>query len=365
MDDYEWVNIVFYTVAPLLQILVPMLHSLVAAHKGKSPMRILSIHAYTTFIFWLTYLSACRSTQCAKYGKVFGNMVIMAFVMIPLSYAFMLLESCFSSESKYISNLMKDESASEYINTLQRATPTRQLLVECWHLETRTRTVTYTDASGNLQTRTETYQEVVITHTETQDFPIGYSRDISDSAGPKFDSYSVTRLKLSQEVSCGDAETLQKFEEMQEDMLLRNQGKDVNVSFSHQDVIPGFKKRLCAYTDIHMKPCWMNTGCFWLAALFGLGWPFRWLFRWKTKKADYTVRKEIYLHRPQNEDVSNLPINQPALVLQDGISLVDMTQASTMPYPNQPPIGMPPPPYPLQGNGDLSQAPATVNSGFM
>ena len=55
-----------------------------------------------------------------------------------------------------------------FIQVLRRAQPVIMWFVECYHYETRTRTVYYTDANGNQTSRLETYQEMVVTHSESE-----------------------------------------------------------------------------------------------------------------------------------------------------------------------------------------------------
>ena len=56
----------------------------------------------------------------------------------------------------YLSTLFQD---------LRKAQPGVLWMVTCYHYETRTRTVYYTDSNGNRKSRIETYQEKVVTYT--------------------------------------------------------------------------------------------------------------------------------------------------------------------------------------------------------
>eukprot|EP00794_Sanderia_malayensis_P013884 gene13884-15332_t len=273
----------------------------------------------------------------------------MSIVMIVFSYLYILVESCLSAENQYISNILQDESAMDFVNTLKRKRVERNMMVECWHMETRTRTVYYTDSNGNQQSRTETYQEKVVTYRDNNLFLYGNCEDISDPEGPKIDRKGVTRLKLLKDVECGDDETMDKFNEMKQEMITRNEHRDVNTTFSFEDTIPGFEKRICAYADASQKAWWMNLSCYWLSTVFLCSWPFRIMFNWKTTKAEYAIKKRLFIGSPP--EGFSAPLLAPDfpqnglngfvnVAAQNGVSY-DGTKVNLLPAPQ----GCPPP-YP-------------------
>ena len=305
----DWSVPVVMPVVILLQILVPSIHGCIAVYKKKSACRVLSLHAFFTFICWLIYLTVCGASKCAAEGTVFGLLVVMSFIMIFISYLFMLIESFYSDEKEYITNIVPDVSAIEFVNKLRNTDPKRAMLIECYHFETRTRTVTSTDAQGNTQTTLETYQEIVITHTESQDFPIEFTQDISDQHGLKFDQYSVTRLKLTPDIQYGDTETEEKFEEMRAKMIAENEHRDEHIQFTFKDSIDGFVQRICAYTDPSNQPFWMNAVYYWVATVLGLTWIYRAIFLRKTAKCEYIIKKMIYFRTPPDSKARTAQMN--------------------------------------------------------
>ena len=46
--------------------------------------------------------------------------------------------------------------------------------------------------------------------------------------------------------------------------------------------------------DLRVKPWWIRPLFFWLATLLQMTWPYRWLFRAKTSKSYYALKKMIY-----------------------------------------------------------------------
>ena len=306
-DDYPVVRPLLLAIVILTQLLLPSIHAVIAMNGKNSGLRILSIHAFIAYICWWTYNLSCRAASCENHGKILEDFIVMGIVMIPLTYIFMFIESFWSEERQYLSSMLTDVSVVDFVTRLRRTDSKRDMLIECYHWETRTRTVSYTDANGNTQLRTETYQEIVITYTEGQVFPVRYTKDVSDPEGLRFDSNGVTRLRLTQDVQCGDEETKDKFNQMRQKMIDDNKHRDVLINFTYSDVIDGFKERMCAYTDLKYRPWWMNSVVFWVSALFGLNWIFRIIFNWRTKKCEYTIKKLIYCTpRPTNNEPTGL-----------------------------------------------------------
>ena len=98
---------------------------------------------------------------------------------------------------------------------------------KCYHWETRTRTVTERDSKGNyLRTRYETYQEMVVTHTDFETYNYGRQVDASGDAitDTKGASKTVTRVKLSKTWVLGDELTKRDFHAKNEAFQDRNRG---------------------------------------------------------------------------------------------------------------------------------------------
>ena len=294
----------------LVQILVPGIHLIV--QKRWSTFRLLSIYACSFYTMWWVFGLGCLTVQCFN-EEIFGAIFVMAVVWIIIWYVVMLIESCFSAEKEYLSSISPDITVTEFVQQLRTTNPRRVMSVVCYHMELRTRTVYERDANGNTYPRTETYQEMVVTYTEDKDFPIAGVVDISDLNGLVFDQCRVTRLNLTKDIQFGDQATEDKFNAMKEQMLNENKHRDQNIDFSYADVIDGFKERLCAYTDPENRPSWMKSSIFWLATLFGLTWVFRVVFRLKTSKCDFAIKKLIYITpRPSHQVPRATPMHYPS-----------------------------------------------------
>ena len=168
------------------------------------------------------------------------------------------------------------------------------MVVECYHFETRTRVVYYTDANGNRQSRTETYTERVVTFVDHDEFSFGSWVDVSKREMPALSTVSLTRVRIDPYVLFGDQETADDYERQAAAMIERNRHRDAFTDFSASREIPGLKKRISAYVDLRVKPWWIRPLFFWLATLLQMTWPYRWLFRAKTSKSYYALKKKLY-----------------------------------------------------------------------
>ena len=128
---------------------------------------------------------------------------------------------------------------------------------------------------GNLQTRTETYQEKVTTYIDHDTFAFGSWLDTSKKEMPQLSTVALTRLKIQGTVEFGDQETAEDFERQKSEMIERNRHRDVFQDFSCERVIAGLEKRISAYVDLRLRPYWMKERYYWLATLLFLTWPFR------------------------------------------------------------------------------------------
>ena len=263
-------------------------------YRNASLCRLISMDMFFSFYLWLIYFVGCDVSQCTKYGSVFEMLRILAIVMLCLSPVIVLLESAFSRELNYLKNIMEDETAWEYLQRMHEVPPRINMVVECYHNETRTRVVHYTDSSGNQQSSTETYTKKVVTYVDTDVFSFGSWLDISKKEMPALSTVALTRVKIDLSMLFGDQETADDYERQVTEMLERNRHRDVCTDYSSSKEIPGLKERISAYVDLKVKPFWIRPLFFWIATLLLMTWPYRWLFRAKTAKTYYTLKKKMY-----------------------------------------------------------------------
>ena len=106
---------------------------------------------------------------------------LIPLVMIPVGPLFLAIQlSTCSSTWSYLGQFKDKVKLSDYINQMVTVAPVISLSVSCYHLESRTRTVTRTDAQGRSYTDTETYYETVFTYSESENFEFSSWFDASD-----------------------------------------------------------------------------------------------------------------------------------------------------------------------------------------
>ena len=263
-------------------------------HLNASLCRIISMNAFFSFYLWLIYYVGCDLTHCTNYGSVFGILRIFAIVMLCLSPVIVLLESCVSHELDYLSNIKEDETAWEYIQRMHEVPPRINMVVECYHYETHTHVVHYTDANGNQRSRTETKKEKVVTYVDHDGFSFGSWVDASEKDVPPLRSGALTLAKIDSSIVFGDQETADDYARQVAAMLARNRHRDDFTDYSSSKEIPGLMKRISAYGDLRVKPFWIRPRFFWIATLLQMTWPYRWLFRAKTAKIHHALKKMMY-----------------------------------------------------------------------
>lgn len=282
--------------------------------------------------FWVALLLLNMLVDFKDYGKyTMGTIIVAAYLFAAFGYLYVLVESCFSSVMGYLKMSFDKANAEQYVRSLLAKKPSVITTAVCWHYETRYRTVTYTDANGNTQTRTETYQERVNTWTGTHVFTFNYWRDISDTSNipnPQFGE--ILRVKMSKVISFANDETSQEFTKQTTKFIDDNRHRDVYIDYGTDFLVDGFKEHMMAYDPNQGIPSWMNKYCFFVSTLFCLSWPFRFLMRRRTNKSMYKVLKEI----------SILPLE--AVTQQPYTELPPQLNAQQLQHP-PPPYNAPPP----------------------
>lgn len=288
--------------------------------RGRTSLcRLISLHMYVSFWLWVIYLVGCEASECTRYGRIFYFLRFVAFVMLGVSPVIVLVESIFCRELGYLKNIMQDETVWEYIHRMHQVPPRINMIVTCYHYETRTRVVYYTDANGNRQSRTETYEEMVVTFVDYGEFSFGSWVDVSKREMPVLNTAGVTRVKIHPSIILGDQETADDYKRQVAEMLERNRYRDEFTEYSSSDVIPGLERRISAYADLNVKPFWIRPLFFWIATLLQMTWPYRWLFRAKTAKEYYVLKKKVYKSETPPREVD---LMDPIAVLVDVASSV-------------------------------------------
>lgn len=100
----------------------------------------------------------------ATAGDVLGILGLLGWIF---SLAWYTIEWITCGTRRFLSNQKQEVNVYQFVEQLRRAEPSVEFSAYCWHMETRTRLVTRTDGRGKTYTATETYQQLVVTHSRT------------------------------------------------------------------------------------------------------------------------------------------------------------------------------------------------------
>ncbi|XP_004209651.2 uncharacterized protein LOC101240568 [Hydra vulgaris] len=350
-DKYYWIYILAITLAAVTPILGPLI---VWSYRDDSNyFRILSLWLYFSMAI-LIFLKVLISTfNLYTYGpKLFSTIDTIAVISIPIFYLYILIEAQFCNEKKYLDSTYDGDEIDSYLNMIYEKEPLIFIIIECYHYETRTRTITYTDANGNLQSRVETYQEKVVSHTDALNFSFRTWRDVSDRSQVPSAHARVTRIKLTKIFTFRDEQTSKEFSKVESNFIKENKNRDTHINYYTEINIHGFKERIMGVNS--NRPFWLNKVCFQLAHFLTLSWPFRWLLNCSTQKVDHCIVKEISIIE-NNETLPTAPTileqanyseHTPFIAEQIELKLNPLTStADFCPYPVPPYPDVPPPPY--------------------
>ena len=174
---------------------------------------------------------------------------------------------------------------------------------------------------------------------------------------------AIARVKIDPTILFGDRETFDNYKTTSAAMVKRNRHRDAFIDFLLRIEIPRMKDKFLGYVNLQERPFWMRPLFFWIATLLQLTWPYRWLFRAKTGKIHYTLKKKIYSSAipPIEEDLPLMEFNAADLMVINNTSWA----ASSSDHPAQaiPLMGMSNnsvlEPYPLHPQGNPVTRPST------
>lgn len=112
------------------------------------------------------------------------------------------METLKSATFDYLRHSLDNVSTGEYVTGLKKAAPNILWSIQCYHYETRTRTVSSTDSNGRTTTRTETYQVRVNTHSASGSLLYRSWTDRSDTLSDQIYKFNMTKMKLTKSYTC-------------------------------------------------------------------------------------------------------------------------------------------------------------------
>jgi len=236
----------------------------------------------------------------SDFGKQFLGIFVLPDFKIYLGilggiYLIYFIDVFCTNTRKYLSNMDYLEDFMTFINRIKSTPPTMGFSCECYHYETRYRTVHYKDSQGNSRTRQESYQEKVVTHRETERFNYREWEDISGNVTQDILVFIATKVKFTKNWVCGDQRTLQIYEEQKGRFIGRNKFRDVHFSFWTFYDINGFQDRKLCIVDLGQSSPHMKFSSYLMFSLLLMcSWPYRMWLEYKTVRSRFHVTKRIY-----------------------------------------------------------------------
>jgi hypothetical protein len=237
------------------------------------------------------------SDDSSDNGFLAWSMVI-PFAIIFSYIAYMVEAFTFSKTWKYLKNMSAVEDLVTHIERVRQTPPTITLHGECYHMETRTRTLydtTYhSDGTSSTTTRTETYQERVVSHTDSQTLVYYQCHDDSGGLTPELMRYSATRIDLSQTWLPADDFTRQYYIAWTAAFKQRNEKRDRDYFQWETITCPGFNENMLAFIDLRRRPWGLSRLSYVLVTvLLQASYLYRLWFDRVTVKAHFSFKRRI------------------------------------------------------------------------
>ena len=131
-------------------------------------LRVTSLFYWILFWASVPFTICCTVTHCNLQSNILYITYLLALIFMPFFWLIILIESWISRERELITKLDKTKTILSYIQDLKNAAPKIIWEVECYHYETKKKTIPYINCDGDTFFREECFKEKVTTHTESQ-----------------------------------------------------------------------------------------------------------------------------------------------------------------------------------------------------
>lgn len=219
------------------------------------------------------------------------------FALVELVY---FVEFFCSSTLRYLWNKTDSDSIRDYVVKIKETRPSISMWCECYHFETRVRYVTesYTvNGPNGPETRTrqrmETYQEKVVTYTETDYFDFSHFFEISRMISDDIYDNDLIKIKFSQKIEFGDPYTRGAYDRQLSTFIARNKNRDACFTYTENKHIPGFKERMFSVNG-EKHSCLIHWWWYTVATILGLTWPFRLWVESKCVRGEFNFHSVVF-----------------------------------------------------------------------
>ena len=208
------------------------------------------------------------------------RIAVYIFLFIVWSWLIYNQKSKFKHEYGYLGNAYTCTQAMDYLKELHKAKPIIIFYAVNYHIRR--------ESSGD-----RGYREVKYITDQLQETQF-YNHQIQQSmfCFPNFPTNVVTRLRLKKSFEFID-DQLKAEHEAKFKSFHWNSKRDEKIDTFQEVHFQGFLERILVVPDNVRKPIWMNKACFWIATFFLMSLPYQLLFKWKTEKIQYGIKKRI------------------------------------------------------------------------
>lgn len=211
-----------------------------------------------------------------------------------------LIEFFCSSTLRYLWNKTQSDSIREYVVKMKETRPSISMWCECYHYETRVRYVTesYTvNGPNGPETRTrqrlETYEEKVVTFTDSEYFDYSHFFEISRMISDDIYHNDLIKIRFSEKIEFGDPYTRGAYDRQLSSFIARNKHRDVCFSYTENKSTPGFKERMFSMNG-EEHSCLVHWFWYTLISLLGFSWPFRMWIESKCVRGEFKFQYVVF-----------------------------------------------------------------------
>ena len=256
-------------------------------------LNLILLGSYIFIIVTLIQGSTNRYTPTMRFLEDY----FWIFIVVYLVY---LIEFCCSNTLSYLWNKKDSGSIYNYVNQIKNTKPSISMTCECYHFETRIRYVTesYTvQGTNGPETRTrqrmETYQQKVVTHSETEQFDFQRFYEISRMISDDIYNNDLIKIKFGKKIEFGDPFTRNRYDLQLTEFVRRNKNRDSCFSYSEYKEIPGYKERMFSVNG-EKHSCLINWPCYTLITFFGFSWFYRIWVEAKCVRGSYNFQMIVF-----------------------------------------------------------------------
>ena len=220
-----------------------------------------------------------------------GIMTFFWFVLIEsiigAVYLFFVLRS---NTFQYLRNINTTETVLGYMDRMYRTEPVVRWFIQCYHFETRYRTVASPGPNGTTVYRTESYQERVNTHSARGHLRFLRWADVSVPLNRvAIETFAMTKISIKK-CWVGDEGAAQQ----KANFILVNH-RDVLYDFFETLELDGYRPRLLGFVDLDNIPFLAHWSWYIVSHLTViLGVPYRMWLSSKSHKVRTVIQKQIW-----------------------------------------------------------------------